>query len=78
MLIKGILIKLIIDKEEINLNNKSSSDNKSSLNNDLKYKTLIFNVEYNKESIKITIYLIIFKKSKDINIKKFYKFKKKY
>jgi hypothetical protein len=36
----------------------------------------IFNIKYNKEFIKIIIYLIIFKKLKDINRIEFYKFKK--
>jgi len=37
---------------------------------------LIFNIKYNKEFIKITIYLIIFKKLKIINVSEFYKFKR--
>jgi hypothetical protein len=37
----------------------------------------IFNIKYNKELIKITIYLTIFKKLKDINKTDFYKFKRK-
>jgi hypothetical protein len=37
---------------------------------------LIFNIKYNKEFIKIITYLIIFKKPKDINKTKFYKFKR--
>jgi hypothetical protein len=37
----------------------------------------IFSTKYNKESIKITIYLIIFKKLKNINKMEFYKFKRK-
>jgi len=41
-------------KRKINLNNKLS------LNNNLKYKTFISNIKYNKESNKINIYLIIF------------------
>ena len=36
----------------------------------------IFNIKYNKEFIKMTIYLIIFKKLKDIKILKFYKVKR--
>jgi hypothetical protein len=36
----------------------------------------IFNIKYNKKSIRITIYLIIFKKPKDINRMEFYKFKR--
>jgi len=63
-------------EREVSLNNESSFDNGLSLNSDLKYETLIFNTEYNKESIKITIYLITFKKSKDINALEFYKFKR--
>jgi hypothetical protein len=58
-------------------NNKLSLDNRLSLDKDLEYKTLIFNAEYNKESIRIVIYLIILKKLKDINRIEFYKFKKK-
>ena len=37
---------------------------------------LIFNIKYNKEFIKIIIYLIIFKKLKSINVLKFNIFKK--
>ena len=37
----------------------------------------IFNIKYNKELIKIIIYLIILKKLKDINKIEFYKFKRK-
>jgi hypothetical protein len=37
---------------------------------------LIFSAKYNKESIKITIYLTIFKKLKDISKTEFYKFKR--
>jgi hypothetical protein len=36
----------------------------------------IFSTKYNKEFIKIAIYLIILKKLKDINRMEFYKFKK--
>jgi hypothetical protein len=36
----------------------------------------IFSAKYNKESIKIAIYLTILKKPKDINRIEFYKFKK--
>ena len=64
-------------KREINLNNESSFINELSLNNDLKYKTFIFNIKYNEEFIKIIIYLIIFKKLKDISVLEFYKFKRK-
>ena len=53
-----------------------SSINKLSLNNDLEYKTLIFNIEYNKESIKIIIYLIILKKLKGINALECHRFKR--
>jgi hypothetical protein len=53
-----------------------NSINKSSLNNDLEYETLIFNIKYNKESIKITTYLIILKKLKDISVLKFRRFKR--
>jgi hypothetical protein len=53
-----------------------SSDNELNLNNDLEYKTLIFNIKYNKESIKIMIYLIIFKKLKSISALKFRRFKR--
>jgi hypothetical protein len=63
-------------EREINLNNKSGSDNKSNLDSDLGYKTLIFNIEYNKEFIKITIYLIILKKLKDISALEFRRFKR--
>jgi hypothetical protein len=42
----------------------------------LEYKTLIFNIKYNKEFIKIITYLIIFKKLKNINALEFYKFKR--
>jgi hypothetical protein len=52
----------------LNLKNKS-------LNKGLIYKMLMFNIKYNKEFIKIIIYLIIFKNLKDINKTKFYKFK---
>jgi hypothetical protein len=38
---------------------------------------LIFSIKYNKESIKIAIYLIIFKKLKNISKMEFYKFKRK-
>jgi hypothetical protein len=37
---------------------------------------IISGSKYNKESIKIAIYLTIFKKPKDINNAEFYKFKK--
>jgi hypothetical protein len=37
---------------------------------------LIFSTKYNKESIKITIYLIILKKLKNISRIEFYKFKR--
>jgi hypothetical protein len=37
----------------------------------------IFNIKYNKEFIRIIIYLIIFKKSKGINKIEFYKLKRK-
>jgi hypothetical protein len=37
----------------------------------------IFSTKYNKEFIKITIYLTILKKLKDINRMEFYKFKRK-
>jgi hypothetical protein len=63
-------------EREINLNNKSGSDNKSNLDSDLGYETLIFNIEYNKEFIKITIYLIILKKLKDISALEFRRFKR--
>jgi hypothetical protein len=36
----------------------------------------IFSAEYNKESIRIAIYLTIFKKLKDISRIEFYKFKR--
>jgi hypothetical protein len=36
----------------------------------------IFSAKYNKESIRIAIYLIIFKKPKDISKTEFYKFKR--
>ena len=52
-------------------------NNKLNLDSDLRYKTLIFNIEYNEESIKITIYLIIFKKLKSINALEFRRFKRK-
>ena len=51
-------------------------NNRLNLNNDLEYKTSIFNIKYNKEFIKIIIYLIIFKKLKDINPLKFHRFKR--
>ena len=73
--IKDIVIRLRI-KREINLNNESGFNNKSNLNSDLKYKTLIFNTEYNKESIKITTYLTTLKKLKDISALEFRKFKR--
>jgi hypothetical protein len=38
---------------------------------------LIFNTKYNKEFIRIAIYLIILKKLKDISKIEFYKFKRK-
>jgi hypothetical protein len=37
---------------------------------------LIFNIKYNKEFIRITIYLIILKKPKNISRIEFYKFKR--
>ena len=46
------------------------------MDNDLEYETLIFNIEYNKESIKITTYLIILKKLKGISVLKFRRFKR--
>jgi hypothetical protein len=54
----------------LNLNNKS-------LNKGLIYKTLISNTKYNKEFIKIIIYLTILKKLKDISKTEFYSFKRK-
>jgi hypothetical protein len=36
----------------------------------------IFNTKYNKESLRITIYLIILKKLKNISRIEFYKFKR--
>jgi hypothetical protein len=72
---KDIILKLRI-KREINLNNKSGSDNESNLNSDLRYETSIFNTEYNEESIKITTYLTTFKKLKDISAPEFHKFKR--
>jgi hypothetical protein len=36
----------------------------------------IFNIKYNKESIRITIYLTILKKLKNISKIEFYKFKR--
>jgi hypothetical protein len=38
---------------------------------------LIFSIKYNKEFIKIAIYLTILKKLKNINKMEFYKFKRK-
>jgi len=72
---KDIIIRLKI-KREVNLNNKLSSDNELSLNSNLKYKTFISNIKYNKEFIKMAIYLIIFKKLKDINALEFHRFKR--
>jgi hypothetical protein len=72
---KDIIIRLKI-KREVNLNNKLSSGNELSLNSNLKYKTFISNIKYNKEFIKMTIYLIIFKKLKDINALEFHRFKR--
>ena len=46
------------------------------MDNDLEYETLIFNIEYNKESIKITTYLTTLKKLKDISALEFRKFKR--
>jgi hypothetical protein len=57
-------------------NNKLSLDNRLSLDKDLEYKTPIFSAKYNKESIRIAIYLTIFKKLKDISRMEFYKFKR--
>jgi hypothetical protein len=37
---------------------------------------LIFSIKYNKESIRIAIYLTIFKKPKNISKIEFYKFKR--
>ena len=72
---KDITIRLRI-KKEVNSDNKLSSDNESSLNNDLEYETLISNTKYNKEFIKITTYLIILKKLKDISAPEFRRFKR--
>ena len=71
----NIIIKLRIKREA--KNNKLSLNSGLNLNRDLEYKTPIFNIKYNKESIKITIYLIILKKLKNINKIEFYKFKRK-
>ena len=53
-----------------------NSDNKSSLDDDLEYETLIFNIEYNKESIKTITYLTILKKPKGISALEFRRFKR--
>jgi hypothetical protein len=58
-------------------NNELSLNNKLSLDKDLEYKTLIFSTKYNKKSIRITIYLTILKKLKNISKMEFYKFKRK-
>ena len=72
---KDITIRLRT-KREINSDNESSSINESSLNSDLEYETLIFNIEYNEESIKITTYLTMLKKLKGMSAPEFRRFKR--
>ena len=72
---KDIIVRLRT-KGEINSDNESSSINESSLNNDLEYETLIFNTEYNEESIKIATYLTTLKKLKGMSAPEFRRFKR--
>ena len=46
------------------------------MDSDLEYETLIFNIEYNEEFIKITTYLTIFKKLKGMSALEFRRFKR--
>jgi len=72
---KDITIRLRTEGE-INSDNESSSINESSLDSDLEYETLIFNTEYNEESIKIAIYLTMLKKLKGMSALEFRRFKR--
>jgi hypothetical protein len=72
--IKDVVIRLRT-KGEIN-SNLDNFNLDIKLNLDNRYKTSISSSEYNKESIKMAIYLTIFKKPKDMDRAEFYKFKK--
>ena len=72
---KDITVRLRTEGE-INSDNESSSINESSLDSDLEYETLIFNIEYNEEFIKITTYLTTLKKLKGISALECHRFKR--
>jgi protein tyrosine/serine phosphatase len=71
---KDIAVRLRT-KGEIN-SDLDNSNLDTKLNLDDGYKIPIFSFEYDEESIKMAIYLTIFKKPKDIDRAEFRKFKK--
>ncbi len=62
------------EQEEID---SGGSNNSSKGYNDLDYETLISKAKYSEDSIRIVTYLITLKKSKDISLLEFQKFKRK-